>query len=167
MDYIQVGKIINTQGIKGEIKVYPLTDNIYRFDELKKVYIGEGKTLMYIENVWYKKEFIILKLEGYDNINEVLKFKNEYLYIDERDKVKLPRNSYFIFDIVGCNVLDSSKNSIGVVTEVIKNIGNDIYIVKNECNNKEYLIPAVKRFIKKIDIENKKIIIEPIKGLIE
>lgn len=167
MDYIQIGKIINTQGIKGEIKVYPLTDNIYRFDELKKVYIGEGKTLMYIENVWYKKEFIILKLEGYDNINEVLKFKNEYLYIDERDKVKLPRNSYFIFDIVGCNVLDNSKNSIGVVTEVIKNIGNDIYIVKNEYNNKEYLIPAVKQFIKKIDIENKKIIIEPIKGLIE
>ncbi|MCR2042793.1 ribosome maturation factor RimM [Anaerosalibacter massiliensis] len=167
MDYIQVGKIINTQGIKGEIKIYPFTDNIYRFDELKKVYIGERKVLVCIENVWYKKEFIILKLEGYDNINEVLKFKNEYLYIDERDRVRLPKNSYFIFDIVGCNVLDSSKNSIGIVTEVIKNTGNDIYIVKNKCNNKEYLIPAVKQFIKKIDIENKKIIIEPIKGLIE
>ena len=167
MDYIQVGKIINTQGIKGEIKIYPFTDNIYRFDELKKVYIGERKVLVCIENVWYKKEFIILKLEGYDNINEVLKVKNEYLYIDERDRVRLPKNSYFIFVIVGCNVLDSSKNSIGIVTEVIKNTGNDIYIVKNKCNNKEYLIPAVKQFIKKIDIENKKIIIEPIKGLIE
>ncbi|MCG4585594.1 16S rRNA processing protein RimM, partial [Anaerosalibacter bizertensis] len=89
MDYIQVGKIINTQGIKGEVKIHPLTDDISRFDELEKVYIGEEKVLVYIEKNWSKKEFVILKFVGYDDINEVLKFKNEYLYIEEKDKIKL------------------------------------------------------------------------------
>lgn len=167
MDYIQVGKIINTQGIKGEVKVYPLTDNISRFDKLEKVYIGEEKTLVYIEKNWSKKNFVILKFAGYDNINEVLKFKNEYLYIEENDKVKLEEGSYFIFDIVGCNVMDIKGNKIGVVTQVITNTGNDIYTIKDKGNNKEYLIPAVKQFIKKVDIKNKEIVIEPIEGLIE
>lgn len=167
MDYIQVGKIINTQGIKGEVKIYPLTDDISRFDELEKVYIGEEKVLVYIEKNWSKKEFVILKFVGYDDINEVLKFKNEYLYIEEKDKIKLEEDSYFIFDIVGCNVLDIKGNKIGIVTQVITNTGNDIYIIKSEDNSKNYLVPAVKQFIKKVDIENKEIIIEPIEGLIE
>ncbi|HHV27213.1 MAG TPA: 16S rRNA processing protein RimM [Tissierellia bacterium] len=167
MDYIQVGKIINTQGIKGEVKIYPLTDDISRFDELEKVYIGEEKVLVYIEKNWSKKEFVILKFVGYDDINEVLKFKNEYLYIEEKDKIKLEEDSYFIFDIVGCNVLDIKGNRIGIVTQVITNTGNDIYIIKSEDNSKNYLVPAVKQFIKKVDIENKEIIIEPIEGLIE
>ncbi|WP_369881107.1 ribosome maturation factor RimM [Anaerosalibacter bizertensis] len=167
MDYIQVGKIINTQGIKGEVKIYPLTDDISRFDELEKVYIGEEKVLVYIEKNWSKKEFVILKFVGYDDINEVLKFKNEYLYIEEKDKIKLEEDSYFIFDIVGCNVLDINGNRIGIVTQVITNTGNDIYIIKSEDNSKNYLVPAVKQFIKKVDIENKEIIIEPIEGLIE
>ncbi|MBV1816573.1 ribosome maturation factor RimM [Anaerosalibacter bizertensis] len=167
MDYIQVGKIINTQGIKGEVKIHPLTDDISRFDELEKVYIGEEKVLVYIEKNWSKKEFVILKFVGYDDINEVLKFKNEYLYIEEKDKIKLEEDSYFIFDIVGCNVLDIKGNKIGIVTQVITNTGNDIYIIKSEDNSKNYLIPAVKQFIKKVDIKNKEIIIEPIEGLIE
>ncbi|MBU5293319.1 16S rRNA processing protein RimM [Anaerosalibacter bizertensis] len=167
MDYIQVGKIINTQGIKGEVKIHPLTDDISRFDELEKVYIGEEKVLVYIEKNWSKKEFVILKFVGYDDINEVLKFKNEYLYIEEKDKIKLEEDSYFIFDIVGCNVLDINGNKIGIVTQVITNTGNDIYIIKSEDNSKNYLVPAVKQFIKKVDIENKEIIIEPIEGLIE
>ncbi|MBW4828661.1 MAG: ribosome maturation factor RimM [Clostridiaceae bacterium] len=167
MDYIQVGKIINTHGIKGEVKIYPLTDDISRFDELEKVYIGEEKILVCIERNWSKKEIVILKFKGYDDINEVLKFKNEYLYIEEKDKIKLEEDSYFIFDIVGCNVLDIKGNKIGIVTQVITNTGNDVYIIKNEDNNKDYLVPAVKQFIKKVDIENKEITIESIEGLIE
>lgn len=167
MDYIQVGKIINTHGIKGEVKIYPLTDDISRFDELEKVYIGEEKILVCIERNWSKKEIVILKFKGYDDINEVLKFKNEYLYIKEKDKIKLEEDSYFIFDIVGCNVLDIKGNKIGIVTQVITNTGNDVYIIKNEDNNKDYLVPAVKQFIKKVDIENKEITIESIEGLIE
>lgn len=166
MTHIQVGKIINTQGIKGEVKVYPLTSDISRFDELKKAYIGEEKMPVCIEKAWYKKGFVILKFQEFTEINEVLKFKNEYLYIDDSDKIELPKDAFFIFDIVGCKVLDVKGHEIGTVTEVITNTGNDIYVIKDE-NNKQYLIPAVKEIIKEVNIEEKKIVIKPIEGLIE
>lgn len=166
MDYIQVGKIINTQGIKGEVKVFPLTDDVSRFDNLEKLYIGEEKILVIIEETWYQKGFPILKFKGYDDINEVLKFRDMHLYIEESNKIKLPEDSYFIFDIVGCSVFDIEENKIGTVVQVITNTGNDVYVIEDE-KDKEYLIPAVKQFVKEIDIKNKKIIIEPIEGLIE
>lgn len=167
MDYIQVGKIINTHGIKGELKAIPLTDNAKRFDELKTIYIGEDKTKVSIETVWYKKKFIMLKIKGYNDINEVLQFKDKFIYIDEEDKIALPEDAYFIFDIIGCKVIEINGNEIGYVVDVMTEHSNDIYVVTDKANNKEYLIPAVKQIVKKIDILDKKIVIKPIEGLIE
>lgn len=110
---------------------------------------------------------MILKFKEYNNINEVEVYKNEYLYIDEKDKISLPDDTYFIFDIIGCKVIDTNNNEIGIVTEVLTNISNDVYVVKDLHSHKEHLIPAVKQFVKKISIEEKKIVIEPIEGLIE
>ncbi len=167
MDFIQVGKITNTHGIKWEIKVYPLTDDIRRLEKLKNLYIGDKKIKVTVEKIWYQKNLVILKFKEYDNINEVEVYKNEYLYIDEKDKIVLPDDTYFIFDIIGCKVIDISNNEIGIVSEVLTNMSNDIYVVKDLNSHKEYLIPAVKQFIKEISIEEKKIVIEPIEGLIE
>lgn len=167
MDYIQVGKIVNTHGIKGELKAIPLTDNAKRFDELETIYIGEDKAKVKIEKVWYKNQFIMLKIQGYNDINEVLQFKDKYIYIDEEDKIILPEGAYFIFDIIGCKVIDVNDNEIGYVIDVMTEHSNDIYVVNDVVKNKEYLIPAVKQIVKKIDIVNKKIVIEPIEGLIE
>ena len=130
MDYTQVGKIINTHGIKGEVKVFPLTDDIFRFDELKKVYLGEAKLKVEIESVKYHKGLVIIKFRGIDNINHVVSFKDDFIYVDEEDRIRLPIGQYFIYDIVGCMVLNTKGEKIGLVTEVIQSASNDVYVVK-------------------------------------
>ncbi len=167
MDFIQVGKIVNTHGIKGEVRIIPLTDNMHRFDKLEKVYLGEKKLKLEITNVRYKDNIVILKFNCYDNINDVEKFKNQYIYVDEEDKIDLKDNQYFIFDIIGCKVLDTLNREIGIVVDIIQAGSNDIYVIEDSINNKEYLIPAVGYFIKNINIEQKIINIDPIEGMIE
>lgn len=167
MKFIQVGKIVNTQGIKGEIKIIPFTDDIYRFDKLEKIYIGKEKLKLEITKVWYKKNTVILKFKGYDNINDVEKFKNQNIYVDEKDKIELKDNQYFIFDIIGCKVLDTSNKEIGTVVDIIEAGSSDIYVVEGNSKYEEYLIPGVKEFIKDINIEEKRIKIDPIEGMIE
>lgn len=165
MEYIVVGKIVNTHGIKGDIKVYPYTDDIERFSDLENIYIGKEKLSIEIENVKYHKGMVLLKLKGFDNINEVLHFKDEIIFIDEKDKVKLPKDNYFIYELIDCKVFDVDGNPLGYIKDVLQNSSNDVYIVKDK--DKEYLIPAVKKFIKEVNVLEKKIIIDPIEGMIE
>lgn len=171
MEYIRIGKIVNTHGIKGDVKVLPLTDNIKRFEKLDSVYIEEDKSVLNIEKVWYNKGFVMLKFKGFNDINNVLKFKNKYIVIKEKDRISLPKDSYFIYQIIGLKVYCTDGTEIGEITEVLQPGGNDVYVVKStEVENnkeKEYLIPAIKDVIKQIDIENKTMIIEPLEGLIE
>lgn len=167
MDYIQVGKIINTHGIKGELKIFPLTDNINRFDELRSVFIGDEKLKVNIEKVWYQKGIVIIKFKEFDDINQVLSYKDEYIYIDEEDKVQLPKDTYFIYEIIGSKVIDTEGNEIGIVKDILTNLPNDVYVVENSVNKKEYLIPAVKHIVLEVNIKEKMITIEPIEGLIE
>lgn len=167
MEFTIIGKITNTHGIKGEVRIYPLTDNIERFSDLDKVYIGEAKRQASVKTVKYHKGLAILGFEEFDNINQVLDFKDQYLYIDDEDRIVLPEDRYFIFDLIGCEVFDMANKSIGHIVDVILNMGNDVYVIKNHKGDKEYLIPAVKEFIKTIDIDKKKIVIDPIEGMIE
>lgn len=167
MAYIQVGKIINTHGVKGNLKILSLTDNANRFDELKSLFIGEEKLKVNIERVWTKKKFVIMKFKEFSDINQVLDYKGEYIYIDEEDKVQLPEDTYFIYDIIGCKVVDTSGNDIGIVKDVMTNMANDVYVVEDLILEKEYLIPAVKHIVVEVNIKDKVITIEPIEGLIE
>ena len=167
MDYIQIGKIINTHGIKGEVKVQPLTDDITRFDCLKTVYLGNDKLKVKVEGIKYHKNMVILKFERFNNINEVLSYKEDFIYIDEKEKIDLPDNHFFIFDIIGCLVFNTEGEKIGIITQVLQSVSNDIYIVKDDEKNKEYMIPAVKEFFININIDKKEIVIDPIEGMIE
>lgn len=167
MEFVQVGKIINTQGIKGEIRIMPFTDDIYRFDELEKVYIGKDKEKLEIAHVRYKNNIVILKFKGYNSINEVEKFKNRNIYVDEEDRIELKENQYFIFDIIGCKVFDTSNKEIGIVVDILEAGSSDIYVIEGRVKKREYLIPGVKEFVKDINIEEKRIIIDPIEGMIE
>lgn len=167
MDYIIVGQIINTHGIKGEVKVYPLTDDIDRFDFLKSVFIGEKKAKVNIETVKYHKNIVILKFEEYNDINEIINLKNSFIYIDESQRIKLPKNHFFIYEILNSEVFDSNMDLIGTLVDIIQTSSNDVYIIKASKSKKEYLIPAVKEFIKEIDVENKKIYIDPIEGMLD
>jgi len=167
MDYTIVGKIINTHGIKGEVKVYPLTDDIERFSDLEKVYIGDSKKKFHINRVRYHKGFPIIGFREIQDINEVLPYRDEYIYVDQEDRIVLPEDHYFIHDLIDCSVYDMDNNLIGILKDVIQYTANDVYVVKDEANRKEYLIPAVKEFVKEVDIENKRIYIDPIEGMIE
>lgn len=167
MDYIKVGKIITSHGIKGEVKVFPLTDDIKRFSQLKTAYIGEKKLKVQLEGAKYYKNLAILKFKEFNDINEILAFKDCDLYVDEEGKVKLPKDHYFIYDLLGCKVYDTEAKLIGELIDVLQGSSNDVYVVKNIETNKENLIPVVKRFIVDVNIQEKRITIDPIEGMIE
>lgn len=163
-DYTAIGKIINTRGIKGEVKIFPMTSVFKRFSDLKSVYIGEDLTLYEISNVKYDNRFVYLKFKGYDNINDVIRLKENNIYIKDEERIPLDDDTFFISDLIGCKVYDMTNAYIGEVKDVIENPIHDLYVVVN--NNKESLIPAISIFVKKVDIDKKVIKIDPIEGLI-
>ena len=164
MEYIQIGKISNIHGVKGDIKVIPLTDDMKRYDELKEVYVGINKDLLEIEKVSYLKNQVILKFKGINSIKDAEKYLNNFISINKEDAI-LPEGSYFLFDIIGMEVYDMKDNFIGKIRDVIQSGANDVYVIKD--SDTEYMIPAVKQFVKSIDIENKKMLIDPIEGMLE
>lgn len=167
MEYTIVGEIINTHGIKGEVKIYPLTDDLERFSDFNELYIGDSKILVNLRSIRYHKGLPIIGFYEFDNINQVLQFQGQYIYIHDRDRITLPENRYFISDLIDCQVFDMDKNKIGYINNILQNSGYDVYVVKDDLNNKEYLIPAVREFIKEVDIYKKTIFIDPIEGMIE
>ncbi|AKN29445.1 16S rRNA processing protein RimM [Clostridium carboxidivorans P7] len=155
--FVTVGQIINTHGIKGELKIYPLTDDLRRFRKLQKVYVeGVEKNV-----VWCKLQTdkVILKIEGIDSVEEAMKYKEKYLDVSREDAVKLPEGSYFIADIIGCSVVGENGAEYGKIADVIKTGSNDVYWIKE---GKELLIPALKDIVIDMDIENKRIVIKPV-----
>lgn len=163
--YLRIGKVVNTHGIKGELRVIPLTENIERFEDLKQVYIDDEKLIkMDIEYVKYHKNFVLVKFKGIDSMNDAEKLKNTYVLIDRKDAVKLPENSYFIADLIDLNVYDENNVYLGKIQDVISTGSNDVYVVKSESN--EILIPALKSIVKQISIEEGKMSVELPEGLI-
>ncbi|NMM65669.1 16S rRNA processing protein RimM [Clostridium sp. P21] len=155
--FITVGQIINTHGVKGELKIYPLTDDLRRFRKLQRVYIdGIEKSV-----VWCKlqSDKVILKIEDIDSIEEAVRYKEKYLEVPREEAIKLPEGSYFIADIIGCNVVDENGVEYGKIADVIKTGSNDVYWIKEE---KELLIPALKDIVISMDMENKRIVIKPV-----
>ncbi len=163
MNFVKVGYITNTHGIKGDIKIYPLTDYPERFEEDVDFYIDE-KIRVNIEKVRYNRGLVYVSLKGYDNINQVLGFKDKYIFVKEEDSITLPEDIYFISDIVGMDVVDKGV-VVGRVEEVLLNSTNDIYRCVTK-DGKGFMIPAVKAFIKEIDVENNKLHVELIEGML-
>lgn len=154
-DRIKIGKIVNTFGIKGELKVYPYVDYI---DELSKIYINNKEyTLSKSRN---QKNVVIIKIKGLDDINLVEDFKNKEIEIDRADLPKLKEGEYYIEDLIGLDVYTDDGKLLGKLDDIFNTGANDIYQVNN------ILLPAIPDVIKEIDIENQKIIVHIIKGLI-
>lgn len=165
-DKTLVGKIINTHGIKGNVKIYPYTDDPERFKDLDYLLIGDGFKEFKIVDMFIQKGFVYVRFEGYEDINKILDFVNSNVYIYSKDRVKLPKDRYFISDIVNMEVHDMEGQSIGKVTDVIENLANDLFQVQKP-SGKVFYLPARKEFIKEINVERKVIIIEPIEGLLD
>ena len=163
---LEIGQIVNSYGIKGFLKVVPYTDDITRFDNLKIIYIEKNKKLveMQIEEVKYHNNLVLLKLKGIDDINDTLEYKNCYIKIDRKDAVELPKNSYFIVDLIGLEVYTEEGKLIGTLVDVFPTGSNDVYVVKDELG-KQILLPAIGDVIKDVQLENKKMIVHLIEGL--
>ena len=164
---MEIGQIVNTYGIKGFVKVVPFTDNINRFEDLKTVYVETKKGLenFEIEEVKYAKNTVLLKLKGIDDINIAEKYKNCYIKISRENAVKLPEDTYFIVDLLDIKVYTDEDIYLGNIIDVYPTGSNDIYVVKNEEGN-QVLLPAIGEVIKKVDIQNKKMVVHLLDGLI-
>lgn len=158
-EFFNVGQIINTHGVKGEVKIYPLTDDIRRFRKLKEVYIDDEVK----EIKWCKiqPDKVILKLDGIDSMEEAFKLKNKYISIPREEAAKLKENQYFIADIKGCDVFDENENYLGKVYDVISTKNNDVYWVKRK-DMEDLLIPALKDIVLSVDVNNNKITIKAV-----
>lgn len=163
---LEIGQIVNTFGIKGEIKVVPFTDDINRFDELKKVYVKTRKDdkLYKVENVRYHKNMVLIKLEGIENPEQAELLKNAYLEIDREDAIPLKEGQYFIVDLIGLDVYTDEGTLLGKVDDIYNTGANDIYVVKDELG-KQILLPGIKEVIKEVKLDDK-IIVHLIPGLI-
>ena len=164
MDFIKVGHVMNTHGIKGELKIKPLTDSVDRFGEDIVFYLGRKKDPVHITNYRSYKGLVYLRFQEFDNINQVLLYKNEYLYVEEKDRYPLEEGKYYIDDLLESDILDEEGNKMGVLTDVLTHSANHIYEVK-DLKGQIFYIPAVKEFVRKIDPENHEITVELIEGL--
>ncbi len=154
-DYLKVGIITSTHGVHGEVKVYPTTDHIRRFKKLKDVLLDTetGSFLpLKITGVKFFKQLVILKFEGYDNPDQIQKYKGKSLYVTRENAVSLGKDEYFIADLIGMEVFAGDGARIGVLKEVMQNIANDVYIIETE-DGQEILLPAIKQCILSVDVE--------------
>mgnify|MGYP005761716511 FL=1 len=165
---LEIGQIVNTFGIKGEVKVKPFTDDIKRFDKLKKINIEQknSKKEYEIENIKYHKDMVILKLKGIDQIEQAELLRNSYLKIDRNEEEPLEENTYYIVDLLGLSVYTEEGILLGILDDIYNTGSNDIYVVKDSLG-KQTLLPAIQDVIKEIDIENQKIIVHVMKGLLD
>lgn len=166
-EYFEIGQIVNTSGLKGVIKVKPFTDDITKFNNLKTIYMLVKKELkeFKIERVRFNKNMVFLKLEGIDTLEEAESYRNLYLKIKRDKNEKLEENSYYIVDIIGSKVYTDCEEELGEIIDIFSTGSNDVYVVKDNLG-KQILLPAIKDVIKNVDIENKKIIVHLLEGLI-
>jgi 16S rRNA processing protein RimM len=159
-ELMSVGQITKPHGVRGEVKVFSLTDSLERFRELDKVYIDDKE--VNITSVKLQKDRAILKIEGIDSIEEADLYRNKYLQVKREDAIKLPEDSYYVADLMDCYVYDTDGEELGKVYDVISTGSNDVYWVKSE-GKEDVLIPVLKTIVEEVDIENNKIIIKPLK----
>ncbi|MBE5876626.1 MAG: 16S rRNA processing protein RimM [Lachnospiraceae bacterium] len=167
-DLLQVGVITQTHGIKGEVKVFPTTDDVRRFKKLKETILdtGKEKITLEIESVKFFKQFVILKFKGIDNINDVEKYRQKNLYVTRANAVRLRRDEYFIADLIDIEVYEENDKLLGVLKNVIETGANDVYEIEM-TDGREVLIPAIKECILSVDVEDRKMVVHLLDGLLD
>lgn len=164
---MQVGGIANTHGIRGEVKVFPMTDDPQRFLELDVVQLdtGKGYLELEIEHVKFFKQFVIVKFKGIDNINDIEKYKGKGLWITREQAVELEEDEYFIADLIGMEVFEENGKALGKVKDVIQTGANDVYIVEMK-DGREVLLPAIRDCILSVDMEERRMEVHVMEGLL-
>lgn len=165
MDSILIGQIVNIHGVKGEVKVYPYTDDLLNLTKLKVVYFDEELTKkINISGTKTVKDMLVLKLDGIDTIDEANSLRKRDIYIPKSNLKKLDNDTYYIEDLIGLDVVDINGDTLGTLNYVFNTGANDVYEVKTKNGN--IYLPAIKQVVKKIDMKDKKIYVEIMEGLI-
>ena len=166
-DFFRVGLIANTHGIRGEVKIFPTTDDVKRFDYLKEAYIDAGKEKIKVEvsNVRYFKNLVIVKFKDIDNINDIERYKGKDLLVTRENALPLEEGEYYLADIIGANVYTEDGILFGSLEDVIETGANLVYSVQHE--GKEVLLPVIDDCVKEVNVEEKKVIVHIMKGLLD
>lgn len=165
-ELLQVGAITTTHGVRGEVKVYPTTDDPKRYSKLKEVILDTpDKTVLHVESVKYFKNLVIVKFKEYNSLNEVELLKGKKLFVTRQNAVKLKKDEYFVADLIGMSVIDEAKNIKGELVDVMETGANDVYIINLE-DGREVLIPAIKECILDVNTEDMIIKINILDGLL-
>ena len=159
-----IGKIVNTQGVHGEMRVIPTTDDITRFELLDSVFIDN--TEYEIQKVRYHKQFVLLKLKGIDDMTTAERYKTKEVRIPEDWAVPCEEDEYYIKDLYGMKVVDEENNEVGIIKDIIFTGANDVYVIKPK-EGKDILIPAIKECVLKVDTTEKIMYIHLMEGLLE
>ena len=167
-DRLQVGVITQTHGVRGEVKVFPTTDDANRFTELKKVYLDTGKELLKLEiqNVKFFKQFVILKLEGIDDMDQANKLRRSRLLVERKDAVPLRKDEYYRADLLGLRILDEEEQCIGELTDVMETGANDVYEI-TMTDGRSFLLPAIKQCVLEVKPEEGFMKIHILEGLLD
>lgn len=167
-DFFKVGVITTTHGVRGEVKVFPTTDDARRFKHLKEVILDTGKERinLEIEGVKFFKQFVILKFKGIDNINDVEKYRQKELFVPRKNAVRLSRDEYFIADLMGLKVLDEQDGEIGTLEDVLETGANDVYVIRM-TDGRELLLPAIKQCVLQVDVEAGFVKVHVLEGLLD
>lgn len=167
-DFLRVGVISSTHGLRGEVKVFPTTDDAGRFREMKEVLLDTGRERIpvEIENVKFFKQFVILKWKGYDDISDVEKYRGKELWISRENAAPLGEDEYFIADLIGLTVMADDGVRLGELTDVIQTGANDVYSVKME-DGREALFPAIAECVQSVDIEKGVMVVHVMEGLLD
>lgn len=166
-DLLRVGVVTTTHGVRGEVKVFPTTDDPTRFEDLTQVILDTGreKRSLEITGVKYFKNLVILKFKGLDNVDDVANFRQAEIYIRREDAVPCEENENYIADLLGMEVVTEEGMVLGTLKQVYETGANDVYIVQSD--KKEYMIPAIQDCVKDVDLETNRMTIHVIPGLLD
>lgn len=167
-DFFQVGIITATHGLKGEVKVFPTTDDVKRFKRLREVILDTGKERigLEVESVKFFKQFAIVKFKGIDDISAVEKYRKASILVTRENAVRLKTDEYFIADLMGLKVRDESDSEIGVLRDVMETGANDVYVI-DLTDGRELLLPAIKQCVLEVDPEGGFMKIHILEGLLD
>lgn len=167
--HLIIGRVLCPWGVRGQVKVEPLTDDIHRYKGLKSVYLslsGEMQARNLESTTLLKDKYVVIKFEGIDTRDSAEQIRGAFLEVSREEAIQLPKDRFFISDIFGLEVFDEDGKHIGVIVDILQTKANDVYVIKGE-GGQENLIPAIRQVIKDVDLDNNTMIIKPLEGMLE